>query len=964
MNFRLATNRLISILIMQVLCVICLSVNAEQLITSPNDQRQYEYLELANRLKVLLISDPTTDKAAASLDVYTGSRDDPEGRQGLAHFLEHMLFLGTAKYPEAGEYQAYISDHGGSHNAYTAFENTNYFFDVDKDSLQPALDRFSQFFVAPLFTAEYVSREKNAVHSEYQAKLKDDGRRAYSVLKQAVNPEHPFSNFAVGSLDTLADREGSQTRDELIKFYEAHYSANQMALVVLGHEPLATLKEWVTNKFSVVVDRDIKRKLYPQPILSGAQTPARVNMIPFKDERMMQMIFQLPAAQPYYQSKPAEYIGHLLGHEGKGSLLSLLKNKGWSDGLSAGLSMDTTSQSLFAITVKLTSEGLQHIDDIVEHTFQYLQLIRQQGVQAWSFTEMGKIADMQFRFLEKRQPISYVSSLSSNMHVYPAADLIREPFQYDKYDADLIQHFLSSMQPEGMLLSVMSQGLETDRKDPWYDTDYSITPLSDAQITRWKNTVADAALMLPVPNELIAEDLSVKPVIDKQAIPHRILNREGLAVWHQQDDSFKLPKADFYFTLRSPAANASVINRVKTELYTQLVTDQLNEYGYDARLAGLNYSIYSHIRGVAVRISGFSDKQAILLKKIAATLRHPEFSDERFALIKEDMLRDLENYKRKRPYHQAYAEINKLLLQPNWTEAQQLQVLKGINAASVRDFVPQLLAQLDVEALSHGNATADQALQMADILKTELLANSKPVAVNDGSVIKLRAGDYLLRDLEIDHPDSVYTLYLQADDRSLHNRASISVLTQILDAPFYSDLRTEKQLGYIVFSNPVSLLEVPGVMFLIQSPVADPADLHAKVAGFLQGFEKNLTEMTAEEFEKQRQAVLTRLLEEEKNLQERTGRYWNEIDLQKYNFASREELAAAIRELKLEDVQQTYRQLLLSDNSRRLVIETKGTRFKQDSAITAEHLLRIEGAVDLRDGREVYHRPGSQTTGS
>ena len=66
---------------------------------SPNDLRQYRYLTLENQLRVLLIADSATDKAAASLDVHVGSRHDPVPRLGLAHFLEHMLFFGYRKIP-------------------------------------------------------------------------------------------------------------------------------------------------------------------------------------------------------------------------------------------------------------------------------------------------------------------------------------------------------------------------------------------------------------------------------------------------------------------------------------------------------------------------------------------------------------------------------------------------------------------------------------------------------------------------------------------------------------------------------------------------------------------------------------------------------------------------------------------------------------------------------------------------
>lgn len=80
--------------------------------------------------QVLLVSDPETDKSSAALDVGVGSLCDPKEVPGLAHFLEHMLFLGTEKYPDENSYSQFISAHGGRSNAYTALENTNYYFDI------------------------------------------------------------------------------------------------------------------------------------------------------------------------------------------------------------------------------------------------------------------------------------------------------------------------------------------------------------------------------------------------------------------------------------------------------------------------------------------------------------------------------------------------------------------------------------------------------------------------------------------------------------------------------------------------------------------------------------------------------------------------------------------------------------------------------------------------------------------
>ncbi len=79
---------------------------------SPNDTNQYRYLTLSNGLRTLLIQSPDAPKCAAALAVNVGHFDDPNERQGLAHYLEHMLFLGTEKYPKVGGFQTFISQHG------------------------------------------------------------------------------------------------------------------------------------------------------------------------------------------------------------------------------------------------------------------------------------------------------------------------------------------------------------------------------------------------------------------------------------------------------------------------------------------------------------------------------------------------------------------------------------------------------------------------------------------------------------------------------------------------------------------------------------------------------------------------------------------------------------------------------------------------------------------------------------
>jgi insulysin len=118
-----------------------ISESFDNIIKAFGDKRQYKALVLSNGLKVIVISDVETDKSAAALDVNIGSMSDPRSVQGLAHFLEHMLFLGTEKYPEENDYSKYISRNGGQSNAFTSGSHTNFYFDVSPQFLSGALDR-------------------------------------------------------------------------------------------------------------------------------------------------------------------------------------------------------------------------------------------------------------------------------------------------------------------------------------------------------------------------------------------------------------------------------------------------------------------------------------------------------------------------------------------------------------------------------------------------------------------------------------------------------------------------------------------------------------------------------------------------------------------------------------------------------------------------------------------------------
>lgn len=130
-----------------------------------------------------------------------GSWKEPDEFPGLAHFLEHMLFQGSKTYPQEGYFQKMIAEAGGSTNAYTRSEETNYYFKVNNERILEALQVFAHFFIDPLFDENMVDREINAVNSEYEIAVSGDAWKV-TFLMQLLSRK-PVGRFTIGSTSTL-----------------------------------------------------------------------------------------------------------------------------------------------------------------------------------------------------------------------------------------------------------------------------------------------------------------------------------------------------------------------------------------------------------------------------------------------------------------------------------------------------------------------------------------------------------------------------------------------------------------------------------------------------------------------------------------------------------------------------------------------------------------------------------------
>lgn len=917
---------------------------------SPNDSFAYRLLELDNELKVLLISNPDTPKAAASLDVQVGSGENPDGRGGLAHFLEHMLFLGTEKYPDAAEYERYLTEHGGSRNAYTSFEHTNYFFDVDPEHFDGALDRFAQFFIAPRFDEQYVQRERNAVQAEYQMGINSEPRRGLDVMQATMNPEHPFSQLAVGTVDTLADRSGSPVRDELIDFYREYYSANLMRLAVLGSESLDELEAMVRKRFAAVPNRDVELAEITAPMFVDAQLPMLVKVEPQGTLRQLEVNFQIPDYRDDYVAKPMAYVSNLVGHEGEGSLLSLLKRKGLAEGLSSGVGFEWRGGALFSVSVSLTERGVGRYEEVLQDLFSYLDLLRSAPPEERIYREQSLLAELAFRFREPMPPSAYVRSLSDTMHYYDDADLLRGPYMMGRFEPDTIKAALTRLTPEKAQVILTAPELKGDRTSPYYDASYTRLGPEALMLANWRGGDA-SELALPAANPFIAEDTTLLAIDEENpALPELRVDEPRKRIWFRQAEQFRVPKGSLYMSFRSPLVAQSAPQKAAAELYTRMVSDALNEYTYPARLAGLGFSFYGHGQGISMRVNGYNDKQLMLLEALLGTIGEQTLSEARFERLRREMVLELQNTVARRPTSRLVSDLRRAIAPGTFDDASLIAALNAMDVEALGAYVNDFWRSARAEALVYGNfspATPDAIAAALDLV----LRGDDGLPALAPQVIQLAGGENLELRSAIDHDDTVVVWYLQGGAQNWADRAGAALTGQAVRSGFFQQLRTEQQLGYIVQSFVWTQFDVPGLALLVQSPSHSASDVVNAMQTFLVDTQSDID---AQQYARHQQALINDILKPHENLGERAEFYWQSIATREWGFDGRQQLADAVAAMSFEDWQRYYETHFLTQRGSVLAMSPGARGFDEQLDEQADDRPVFTVPEELRAGHAMY----------
>jgi protease-3 len=916
------------------------TINNTVITKSPNDNREYQFITLNNGLEVLLISDLDLENSAVSLSVPVGSMHNPDSQLGLAHYLEHMLFLGSERYPVINEYSKFMTQNGGYTNAYTSQDSTVYGFEVNDDAFDEALDRLGDVMRAPLLDEKYADKERHTVNAEHKTYYDNDMRKLYALQRYTLNPDHPMARFSTGDLTTLVDKKGSKLQDELVRFFNENYSANTMKVALTSPRSIESLQKVASSFLGQIPNKNVTKPIVLAPLLTDKELAIKVEMKPTADIKLLQVNFLVPSVKDEYMYQPGAYISRLLGSDHKGGLSDNLIKAGLVDSVMAGFyAQQSELYSSFSLQFKLTDKGIESQPQIMATLFAFIELIKKEGVNEIQFNEQKSNLDRRFEFLTKQSGFNYVMGLAANMQLYPAKDILYYPYRLDAFNAKFIEQLLTYLSPENSRLFLLAPNAKGGTAIPYYKGEYAVEKIALKQQQQWLEDARSIQLVLPVNNIWLPEDLSLAKA-QHRGEATALINQEGHSVWFAQSGQLEEPKGSLKLQLNSDIADQSAQNRVSMNLLLAMLKKQFAELNFVTQEAGLLFSI-SQSNGLLISTSGYSDKQDRLLLDVLSHIKAAEFSEQSLQLAKEEVKRSLNNKGKMKALDFAFSGFRQVVRQPAWSDKTLLAEIDALTVKEVVLFRDQIFNTSTLRLLALGNFSESQVLALDKQITKQATVQAKPFydIKRLEADVKQGALNYPLQsEMQDDALAMVYLSDMQGDQAL----ATAELLNKLVQPAFYDQIRTQEQLSYSPFTASFNVNEAVAFGFFTQSSAASNSELEKRFNQFLVDFKNKLAATTEDKFSKLKAAHIANYNAKPSSLNAEFGYLTNQWLSMKKNINSKPDYVASLAKVTLKDVQTLYQQLFVSrEHIQKIFVQVQGQKFIKSPILTLENQIVI-----------------------
>jgi insulysin len=527
---------------------------------------------------------------------------------------------------------------------------------------------------------------------------------------------------------------------------------------------------------------------------------------------------------------------------------------------------------------------------------------------------------------------------------------------------------------------------QTDKMERWYNTDYRVREIPIATLNQWRSCESARNLNMdfPSPNQFIPSEsgLRVKYVPDgtaklrkkfeKRMVPQeppRIIRDDGIegrwTVYFKEDKQFGKPKGFVIFEVLTSAVFSSPKNAALANLFELCVSDKLREYAYDgkiptcaerypllysltnnlvfelpneAELAGLSYDVKIVARGIRLTFGGYNDKlkrfATFVSNKLAVRIQELlPLDDKEFDRYKDQIMRALTAFDVSQPYSHAsyYAQLT---VQPRRFQYSNKSLRDATRKTTLPDLV--LFARSIWTAgkgicLIQGNFDELEALDLVrsigDILPFKPISEVEcpprlealPLPTSDALTVPPRL---LIAEPNPSNENSVSYVMLQSLGKTEKDHVLMELLNAVVDEPFYNELRTKQQLGYIVASGIKGLAETRTLSFIVQSSIAASTELTLAILKFLDDVEnKLLAKLPSSDLAVYIKSIIEKKTDPDKDLSIEATRNWSEISSGRFQFDRLQREAAALLDIDKQDLLNFWRRIYVANGRRVLITE-------------------------------------------
>jgi len=755
---------------------------------------------LKNNIKYIIINDSNiTNYSYISISINCGSYYDPDDFNGLAHFLEHMLFMGSKKYPGENYFMEKLNNFGGSMNAVTEDYITTYYFNVFNEHLEEMIDIFSRFFIDPLFNINSINKEMNAVNNEHLKNVHNDMWILEYFINFIYDKKSNLNKFGTGSIETLNK---PNIRDVMIEFYNKYYTiCENISLCICSSLSIDNIYNIINNIFSKIeCNKSKTTMIINKPLLESVSKT--YHLISNKNTYDMIFIWEIPVINNYINND-FNLLINLLYLNSDNSFKFYLINKGYI----TKLYINIREEGLFIIIFNLTQYGIKNKEDIESILFKYLNMLYKCDLKLYA--EYYKNIDIiNFNYTLDIDYVSLCNVLSKSHFKFDTKDVLKNIFinnivlSTNEY-VNLYQKYINNN-----FTKIIHTDLKIKEKNynklPNYNSNYCELK----HVININNNLPDIKFSLfNINNTYINDSNIIINKINDNNIPLRI-NKN---IWYYGLSKFNEPIVIIWIQLINKNLFSNERNYLLTEISVKIINNLLNIIFYNIFLID-NYNIYIKHNNLSsslnIYIKSFNniDKINLLISEFKKFIDN---INENFNIISNKYINNLltvikqniKNIKYNNPWEYNNYIFNLKSINNYYSNKNLLNAIDNITYNDIKNYILNIFKfDYDVLLFICGNINVNNTNLIINNLN---IFNNISLNIND-KFIKLK-NNIIIKHPNIKEKSNCITYYYYIGTFLPYNYLLIQLILLILNNLFFNELRTKAQLGYLVSMNYVQL---------------------------------------------------------------------------------------------------------------------------------------------------------------